>query len=610
MMRLAALCVLIFLSAAGNALYAQQPPKADPHTPRPADGENRRKAAALTESVFPSTVSGPAAPVARRNFIDEFIFSRMQRDGVPHAPLSSDEEFFRRIHIDLTGRIPDHNALGAFLANTDPAKRDRVIDALLNSQAFKAKWTYWFMDLSKTAANRVGGPGKNVYYSWVYDNLHINRPYNEMVSDLLTANAVSNWNNGPASYVARWVVIGLSCEDEVHEDTADELAINSVKHFLGVDLQCVSCHDGAHHLEKINLWLSQRKRQQLWETAAFFAKTRVLRRTEIAVTRDEYSIDDQGSGYDASARTVVRVPRRGKGVLDPVFLFTGATADPSRPLRPQYAKILTEHPQFARTAVNLFWSEFFGAGIVDPVLDFDLARQDPGNPPPAPWTIQPTHPELLNALAEDFRTHNHDLKRLFRLITTSSAYQLSSSYGAAWKEAYSSYFARKFVRRLKAEEIHDSLLQATSLYTPIPIRGTDITARFATEARSPEDFKQEKITALRDANFFMESFGQTNREYSERTNEGDITQAILLMNSPFVLNRTKPLPGSFLKELLSKESSPDADRITALFQRFLVRAPRQEELAQAKDIIATSGARGWEDLQWLLINKVEFLFNY
>ncbi len=609
-MRLSALAMVVLFCAAGGALHAQPQPQPNPHAPRPAEGENRRKAAALTESVFPSNAAGLAAPVPRRNFIDEFLFSKMDRDKIPHAPLSSDEEFFRRIHIDLTGRIPDHTALGTFLASTDPAKREKLIESILNSQAFKAKWTYWFMDLSKTAANRVGGAGKNIYYNWVYDNFHINRPYNEMVEDLLTANAVSNWNNGPASYVARWVVIGLSCEDEVHEDTSDELAINSVKHFLGVDLQCVSCHDGAHHLEKINLYLSQRKREQLWQTAAFFAKTRVLRRTEIAVTRDEYSIDDEGPGYDASARTVVRVPRRGKGLLDPVFLFTGARPDPSRPLRPQYAKMITSHPQFARTAVNLFWDEFFGAGIVDPVLDFDLARQDPAHPPPSPWTIQPTHPELLDALAADFRSNNHDLKRLFRLITNSSAYQLSSSFGAPWKESYTPYFARKFVRRLKAEEIHDSLLQATSLFTPIPIRGTDIKARFATETRSPEDFKVEKVPGLIEANFFLESFGQTNREYSERTNEGDITQAILLMNSAFVLNRTKPLPGSFLKDLLARDSISDTDRITTLFQRFLVRAPRQEELAQAKDILATSGARGWEDLQWLLINKVEFLFNY
>jgi len=593
--------------AVGCALAAQKMPPKNHHEPQSKEGEARRKASALTESVFPS-LPGAAAPVARKNFIDEFIFGKMEQDKVPHAPLASDEEFIRRVHIDLTGRIPGHDALRKFMTSTEADKRDKLIDELVKTPAFKAKWTYWFMDLSKTAANRVGQGGKNIYYSWVYDNFHLNRPYDEMVRDLLTANAVSNWNTGPASYVARWVVIGLSCEDEVHEDTADELAISSVRDFLGVNLSCVSCHDGANHLEKINVWLTQRKRDELWKTAAFFGRTRVLRRTEVAVTRDEYSVDDEGPGYDAGGRTVVRVPRKGKGLLEPEFLFSGEKADLMRPLRPQYAKMLAAHPQFARAAVNLFWSEFFGVGIVDPVFDFDLARQDPKNLP-AGWDLQPTHPELLEALADDFRSNGHDLQRLFKLITKSSAYQLSSRYQGEWKERYASYFARKFVRRLKAEEIHDSLLEAAGASTEIPIRGTDVVARFATETRSPEDFKNPRIPGLKDANFFLESFGQSNREYSERTNEGDITQAILLMNSPFVLRKTKAAPGSFLNRMLIDNQRSRDEKITTLFERFLVRKPGAEEMALARDVVA-SGEKGWEDLQWLLINKVDFLFNY
>ncbi|MBM3811561.1 MAG: DUF1553 domain-containing protein [Acidimicrobiia bacterium] len=587
---------------------AQAPP--DAHHPKPrAEGHERQAAAAFTETVFPSEGAGPVKPVPRKNFIDEFLFSKMERDKVPHAPLASDEQFFRRVHIDLTGRIPDHEKLRKFVASAEPDKREKVIEELLKTPALKAKWTYWFMDLSKTAANRVGQGGKNIYYSWVYDNFHLNRPYNEMVKDLLTASAVSNWNTGPSSYVARWVVIGLACEDEVHEDTSDELAIQSVKHFLGVDLSCVSCHDGKNHLEKINLWLAGRKREELWKTAAFFGRTRVLRRTEVAVTRDEYSVDDEGPGYDAGARTVVRVPRKSNGMLDPVFLFTGAKADPTRPLRPQYAEMLTTHPQFARTAVNLFWSEFFGVGILEPVLDFDLARQDASKPLPAGWQLQPAHPELLDALAEDFRKNNHDVRRLFRLITNSSAYQLSSRFPAQWKESYAPYFARKFVRRLKAEEIHDSFVQATNLHNEIPIRGTDTIVRYATETRSPEDFKYPRAPGLKDANFFLESFGQTNREYSERNNEGDITQAILLMNSPFILQRVKAAPGSFLNQLLVEPGLDRDAQITALFERFLVRKPLEEEMAFAREMTGR-GRKGWEDLQWLLVNKVEFLFNY
>lgn len=590
------------LVCVGRLLTAQE---------HPATGtrDNRSAAVKLTEQLRPSEAGRTPDAVVRKNFIDDFIFGRMQADGIPHAPLSSDDEFFRRVHIDLTGRIPHDDELRAFRTSADPKKRDKLIEQLVSTHAYKAKWTYFLGDLAKSAANRIGNEGKNVFYRWLYDNIHLDRPYNLMVQDMLTANAASNWYVGPAGYVARWVVIGVKCEDTVHEDTSDELAINAAKHFLGIDLNCVSCHDGRNHLEKINLWLTQRKRPELWQMGAFFGKTRVLRRVEVATTQDEYSIDDEGPGYDAAARTVVRVPRRGmQGMLSPAFMLTGEKPDPAKNPRAEFARMLTSNPQFARTAVNLLWWEMFGVGIVDPPLDFDLARIDPKNPPPAPWGLQPTHPELLEALATYFREHNYSIRSVLRLIAESSTYQLSSRFNGEWKGPYAKYFARKFVRRLKAEEIHDSLVHATGLYTDIPIRGTDFKAKYATETRSPEDFKG-KGPLLKDVNFFLESFGQTNREYSERTNEGDITQAILLMNSPFVLRQIKASPGSFLSGLLQRPEPAD-EKIVSLFERFLVRGPSAGELASARQLVRGNTPQAWEDLQWLLVNKVEFVHNF
>jgi len=586
--------LLLVISAAAFAQLPKDHPKVGVE-------DRRQRLSTLTDAIRGSeTIASQNVP--RRNFIDDHIFAKMAADRVPHAPLASDEEFFRRVHLDLTGRIGDSAELEKFVADKDPAKRDKLIDALTVSQAFKARWTYWFGDLAKSAANRVGNEGKNLFYKWIYDNIHLNRPYNEMVKDMLTANAASNWYVGPASYVARWVVIGIKCDDTVHEDTSDELAINSVKHFLGLDLSCVSCHDGANHLEKINLYLTTRKREELWKTAAFFGGTRVLRRVEIATSRDEYSIDDEGEGYDASARTVVRIPRNGKGKLDPSFILNGATPVQNKPLRGEYARILTTHPQFARSAVNMFWAEMFGAGIVDPPHEFDLLRQDPRNPPPAPWTLQPSHPELLDALADDFRKHNHDLRHLFRTIAKSSAYQLSSKFPGEWKDSYAKYFARKFVRRLTAEQVHDSLVFATGNYNQIPIRDTNIRVRFATELRSPEDLRQN-FPGAKDLHFFLDSFGQTNREYSERTNDGDVTQAVLLLNSPFVKSQVKAQPGSFLKTLQDQNATQE-QIVDKLFWRFLQRSPQPDEKRMAMQIA------NHEDLQWLLVNKVEFLFNY
>ncbi len=606
LLRLGSLAIVL----ASAALAAQTPQQLPVNHPEVNAAGGRSDANALTERLRPSDSTETAGAVARKNFIDEFIFAKIEKDGIPHAPLASDEEFFRRVHIDLTGRIPRDDELRAFLDSKDAGKRDKLVDRLTSGRPYEAKWSYFFNDIYKPHSNRVGVQAKVNFTRWVHDNIHLDRPYNEMVYEMLTANAISNWHVGPASYVARWVITAVACEDEVHEDTSEELAIHAVKDFLGVDLTCISCHDGARHLEKINVYLAGRKREELWRMGAFFGKTNVLRRTEVSTANDEYSIDDNGPGFDPSSRTVIRVERRAKpGLLDPVYIFTGEKPDPNKHPRPEFARMLTSDPQFARATVNLLWSEMFGVGIVDPVTSFDMARLDTKNVPDG-WTIQQSHPELLEALAQYFRENRHSLKSVIRLIAKSNVYQLSSQFSGEWKAAYAPYFARKFVRRLKAEEIHDSLITATNLQTEFPIRSTDTRVRFAMDA-APEDFSQffsRGDNNAKELHFFLEAFGQTNREQSERSNDGEITQAILLMNSPFILRQIQASEGSYLAGLL-KQQVPDDDKITNLFQRFLVRRPTTAEMAQARTVIKT-GAKGWEDLQWLLMNKVEFVHNF
>ena len=186
---------------------------------------------------------------------------------------------------------------------------------------------------------------------------------------------------------------------------------------------------------------------------------------------------------------------------------------------------------------------------------------------------------------------------------------MSSRFPGEWKESYTPYFARKFVRRLKAEEVYDSLVGATNIFTDVPMRGTDIKVRYASEVYAPDEFvRNVNDPILKEIHFFLESFGQTNRQSSERSNEGAITQAVQLMNSPLVHRQIKAAETSYLAALL-KQTVSDDEKITRLFQRFLVRQPSASEVAQAKQVIA-GGSEGWEDLQWLLVNKVEFVHNF
>jgi hypothetical protein len=392
------------------------------------------------------------------------------------------------------------------------------------------------------------------------------------------------------------------------------MTVYAFRHFMGINLQCVSCHAGANHLEKINVWLTQRKREEFWAQAAFFGNTRVLRRVELRNTQDEYLIDDkERDGYSASAKSYVRVLRSGEGMVAPRFILGGEQPRAGKPLRQELARILTSHPQFARATVNRFWAELVGVGIVDPVDEFDMARLDPANVPQG-WNAQPTHPELLEALAEEFRKSGYDLRHLMKTITKSSTYQLSSRFPGEWKPEYARYFARKLVRRLPAEQVYDSIVKATDLATEIQIPRTDQRVKYLVQTRGPFDARAARNLDpqfKKDIRFFLESFGQANREYNEPSREGSIIQAALMMNSALVKDRAKPQPGSYLSRLLADEGVSDEDFVTRLFWRFLSRPPAPEEKDQALTLLAERGRRdGGEDLQWVLMNKVEFLFNY
>jgi hypothetical protein len=201
-----------------------------------------------------------------------------------------------------------------------------------------------------------------------------------------------------------------------------------------------------------------------------------------------------------------------------------------------------------------------------------------------------------------------------KMITKSSTYQLSSRFPGEWKPEYARLFARKLVRRLPAEQVYDSIVKATGVVTEIQIPRTDKTVQYLVQTRGPYDARASRSLDRqfrKDIQFFLESFGQANREYNEPSREGSIIQAALMMNSALVKDRAKPVPGSFLAGLLQQQDVPDEEFARRLFWRFLTRDPDAAERDQALTLLAERGRKdGGEDLQWVLMNKVEFLFNY
>ncbi len=566
----------------------------------------------LTQEVSISVGGGGSDSVLKRNYIDDFVFEKLKRDKIPHAPLTTDAEFLRRVHLDLTGRLPEPEVIRKFLSDKDPEKRSKLIDELMTTTIgmqlekprtpFLDRWTYFFDELFRNAMAQLG-QGRNVFHDYIYDSLLLNIPYHQLVTELITARTRSNWQDGPSNFLVRDRVDGDSASVN-NEDTYDEMAITTTKLFLGVDLECISCHDGAHHLEKINLGLSQLKRADLWRQASFFSKTRVYLPYSISL---EMALVDDGKGYDLKSRSAVRMERHDADV-SPRFLLTGEQPGQQENWRAAYARMLTSHPQFPRATVNLIWAELMGVGIVDPPFGFDLARQDPKDPPPSPWTVQPTHPELLEALAKDFVAQNYDLRHLIRVIVKSSTYQLSSHFEGEWKEAYAPYFARRLIRRLSAEELCDSIQQATGVFSDIPVAASLLKVQRVLQTRSPEDIAGEELRPMQS---FLISFGVSNRDKGDKDLNSSMVQTSMMMNSKFVKNRVRIDEKSRMGELLRHEPPlSNEELVEEMFLAFLSRMPDSNEKRVAITTLQKYHSQGMEDLAWSLLNKPDFIFNY
>ncbi len=538
------------------------------------------------------------------NPIDDHIFAKMARDKVPRAARCSDTEFLRRVSLDLTGRLPANDAIRKFAADTASDKRAKLVDSLTAapvaglrrrlSTPFLERWTYWFGDLFRANDGHLS-KGREVFYDYIYGALLENMPYDQMVREMLTANARSNWTNGPANMLARDYINETDDSIINNEDTYDQWAISAYKVFLGLNIECISCHDGRRHLEKVNGWLTGKTRQEFWRQSAFFARSRLWRPYG---DYSNFALTDDGKGYDLATKSVTRIKRYPADV-SPAFLLTGEKPAPGENPRAALARMITAHPQFAKATVNLVWTELMGAGIVDPPFAFDLSASD----------TQPSHPELLEALANDFRVHRFDLRYLIQLIVKSEAYQLSSRFEGEWKPAYARYFARHVARRLPAPQIWDAIAQSTGMSLEIPILRSDRKVKFAQSIIDPDDLNSKGMKPLAD---LLACFGLNNR-YSvgdDSGTKGSIVQASALMNNPLVRDRVKAQKGSRLFDLLHHEP-PLSNReiVEELFLATLSRFPAARESEIAVKLLEDFHEQGAEDLLWSLINRMEFSAN-
>ncbi len=573
-----------------------------------------REAAFATEAtqlVNPQTIP-------RKNFIDTILFDKMAQDNIMSAAICSDAEFIRRTYLDLTGRIPSADAVTNFLKDTNVNKRDALIDSLIGTPEFIDKWTMFFGDLFKNTAratnvNRFTG-GRDAFYSYIKNSISSNKSYAQMATEMI-ANNGDNFVAGETNFIVGGTI---PMGPRTGQDTMDGTAVNTAAMFLGINaLDCLLCHSGRGHLDTVNLWGSKRTREEAWGMSAFYARTQ--RQRQVLSAQPNYAkfiVSELTTGeYNLNTNSGNRPDREmtsGKTSVAPRYILNGnGGVNTGENRRQAMARLLTADKQFARAAVNYIWEKIMVEALVSPSNTFDPDRLDPNATLPSGWTIQPANPQLLESLADNFIQSNFNLRTLIASIVKSSAYQLSSQYPGNWSLAMVPYYARKYVRRMDAEEVHDAIMTATGIGASYQLRDTLGNNTWAVNwAMQLPDTAEPRGTG-NTANF-LNSFVRGDRDVKPRSLEPSIQQALNLMNNSFVMTRIhQNNANSTVSKLLANASLTSQDIITQLYLNTLSRNPTTDETNALLPLFTSYSRRdATEAVQWTLLNKVDFIFNY
>jgi len=573
----------------------------------------KRAAGAL--SADPSTM-----PV--KSFIDEEIFRKLSAENVSAAAISPDAEFLRRIMLDLTGRIPTGPEVKAFVANEDPGKRDELIDRLLYSLEFTDKWTVWLGDLLQNAATAQNRSqqieGRNRLHEWIKYSIDSQKSFRDVAYEVITATG-NNYDHtaAPTNFILRgFAPMGPA------QDTADLLMVRTASTFLGLShYDCVLCHDGKYHLDAVNVWGAKATRVEAWRMASHFARVQMA---GVSNDRENYYYNsilttERTTGtYDLNTTSGNR-PRRdalmieGRRMVNLTPVYRDGTAAAGN-WRESFARAMIADPMFARNFANRLWKAMFNLALAEPVDGLDPARLDPKVTPPGTWTHQASHPVLLEKLAQAARDNDFNLRETLRLIVSSTAYQLSSSYDGEWDITKASLFARHIPRRLEPEEIHDALVKASGVKASYTIGGWVNPVEWAMQLPEPVEPRSNGVAAG-----FLNSFSRGNRDTLQRSQNGSILMWLSMMNSSVVTDRTRvqDAQGRYSPYLLQMTREANSALVVEeMFLTYLSRLPTEYERGVALKTLAKATtpqytrAMAIEDLAWALANKVDFLFSY
>jgi hypothetical protein len=522
---------------------------------------------ATFRATVPLGVKTPAYAFEPQTLVDRYTLQKWQQLGLVPSELCTDEQFIRRLSLDLTGTLPAPAGVLAFTADTDPQKRAKLVDTMLDSPEyayfFANKWADILRVKRRNDANRA--KGTFAFHDWIRTAVTRDLRYDQFARDILGA-AGDDVASPPTVWYKE-----LQNPEQFVDDTAQV--------FLGLRMACAQCHH--HPYEK---W----SQDDYWGLAAFFAR---VNRKMVQMPGDNPGQPPSRLVISTRARGSVNNKRTGQPAvmkpLDGEPMEVGPYDDPRQKLVDWMVK--ADNPFFARAVANRYWAHFFGRGIVDPLDDMRV-------------TNPPSNPELLDALAQDLVKNGYSLKQLIRTICKSRTYQLSSAPNEFNKHDKQNY-ARYYPRRMSAEVLFDAVNQVAD--APATFGG------LPADRHAPRRAIMLPDEAF--PSYFLDVFGRPQRISAcecERVSEANLAQALHLLNSDEIQGKLTRAGGR--ADVLAKDPRPDADKVDELFLWAFARkaTPAQREAALAhigkhKD----NKKLAYENILWALLNTKEFIFN-
>lgn len=566
----------------------------------------------------------PPAPHETAQVVDTFILNA-EEDSLTET---DDATFLRRISLDLIGRPASAGEITAFGLNPAQDKRSQMVNALLASDDYSTNWSrYWRDAIFLRATNTRAGIVRTPFEKWMAESLKDNRPWDAIVTDLMTAVGPVN-NDGSTALIF------------AHQGEPEEIAAEASRLFLGIQIQCANCHD--------HPW-DQWKRNQFHELVAFFPRITVRRDrnsdsmrdyeivstdrsrnrsqgvSQFLLTRIDKNRDNFISKAESkntplerilSGRAMGYLDKNNDGKLSIQEIKTaqpqdnnrpgqGATehympnlADPGSngtPIRPAFfandsnvpenlsdlerrslaADLFTskDNPWFAKAMVNRMWSELTSSAFFTPIDDMSPDRSA-------------EHEDALQRLSDDFTKSGFDVKWLIRTITHTKIYQRTINSEAEG-------FVRMEPSRLRSDQLYDAVCQVLNT-TSLPLRNT---GRQYPGSRSRGTGRSQ----------FAATFG-FDPSIPRADLKGSIPEALFLMNSPTLNQLIKADAPNSLISRISRQVLTDEDVVRELYLTTVGREPKDSEvqICLTSIVAAASRKEGFEDVFWALLNSTEF----